>query len=171
MAELPPLPDIFGNYTIAGIIEVLPPDAISWIPSAPGWRFLALALILFTGWRAWLRWRHWQRNRYRAAALKQMQLLVAEHGEGPALLQPLAILLKATALQAYPREEVAQLSGEQWLNWLNQQTAAAKFSAASGNLLGRALYSGKQEIEPGLMQGLLQESSAWIRLHREAQSA
>lgn len=171
MAELPPLPEVFGNYTIRGIIEVLPPDAVSWMPSAPGWRYLTVVLLLLAAWRGWLRWRHWQRNRYRGASLRQLQQLAAEHGDSPTLLQPLATLLKATALQAYPREEVAQMSGEQWLSWLNQQTVTGTFSSTSRSLLSHALYSDTREVEGSLMQRLVQESRAWIRLHREPQRA
>ena len=33
---LPPLPESFGNPMLRGMHEILPPEAISWLPTAPG---------------------------------------------------------------------------------------------------------------------------------------
>ena len=67
--ELPPLPDIFGNYAIRGIVEVLPPGAVSWWPQTDGWILVALLLAAALGRWSWRRWQRWQRDRYRRTAL------------------------------------------------------------------------------------------------------
>jgi len=171
VAELPPLPEIFGNYTIRGINEVLAPDPISWFPAAPGWRYVSLALLLLLGWRGWLYWRNWRRNRYRRAALAQLSRLRDAHGNSSALLQALSTLLKATALQAYPRVEVAHLSGDVWLRWLNEHGNGASFSRSSATLLGESVYQAQSAAESTDLQRLLQEAGNWISSHKAADCA
>ncbi|MCZ6829258.1 MAG: DUF4381 domain-containing protein [Gammaproteobacteria bacterium] len=171
MAELPPLPDIFGNYTIRGISEVLAPETISWLPTAPGWRAVSLALLLLLGWKAWLYWRKWLRNRYRRAALKQLNHIINLHSNSLGLLDALSTLLKATALQAYPRVEVARLSGDSWLRWLNDHGDGARFSSRSATLLGESVYQAHNVAESADLRRLLREVSHWISSHREADCA
>jgi hypothetical protein len=171
VAELPPLPDIFGNYTIRGINEVLAPEAIGWLPSAPGWRYAGVLLLLLAGWRTWLYWQKWRRNRYRRAALQELDRLIDSGSRNGGLLQALSALLKATALQAYPRVEVARLSGDNWLRWLNERSDNACFSSNSATLLTESVYQAPGETPAADIQQLLSEARNWIRLHREANSA
>lgn len=166
MAELPPLPDIFGNYTIRGITEVLGPQAINWLPSAPGWRFVGLALLVLACWRGWHYWQQWRRNRYRRVALSTLEQL-----SGGNQLSALSTLLKATALQAYPRAEVARLSGDSWLHWLNSHGNGANFSASSATLLTESVYRGDSADAGGELTKLREEMRNWIGAHREAGSA
>ena len=161
MAELPPLPDIFGNYTIRGITEVLGPEAISWLPSAPGWHFVGLALLALSCWRGWHYWRQWRRNRYRRVALVALEQL-----SGGNQLGALSTLLKATALQAYPRAEVARLSGDSWLRWLNAHGNGANFSASSATLLSESVYRGHSADAGGELLKLREEMRNWIGAHR-----
>jgi hypothetical protein len=169
VAELPPLPEIFGNYTIRGITEVLGPEAISWLPSAPGWRYVALAVLALLAWRGWRTWQSWRRNRYRRVALRQLDQLVDDDGMG--LLGALSALLKATALQAYPRAEVARLSGDHWLRWLDEHGDGASFSTGSATLLAESVYRGHSAQIGGDMQTLREEVRHWISAHREADCA
>jgi hypothetical protein len=164
--EFPPLPDIFGNYAIKGISEVLAPEAISWLPSAPGWRWLGLVLLLLAGWRAWLALQKWRRNRYRRKALQQLDKLADNAGHG--LLQALSALLKGTALQAYPRIEVASLSGDEWLLWLNHNSGGACFSPTSAKLLTEAVYRAPAQGQTTEYRQLILEARNWIESHREA---
>ena len=90
----PPLPEIFGNYSLGDFVEVVSPAGISWLPQTAGWLWLAafaLAYGLHRGWR-WLR--HWYRNRYRREATAALAGL-AEEGTSIAQINR---LLKLTAL-------------------------------------------------------------------------
>ena len=76
-----PLPDIFGNYAIAGIAEVISPDPVAWLPQTPGWRILgAVILVLLLRWSL-KRYRDWRRNRYRRLALKELGRLHGSIGK------------------------------------------------------------------------------------------
>ncbi len=157
----PPLPEVFGNYAIKGIEELLPPEPVSWWPATPGWWLLAAATVaLVTRW-SWRRWRRWQRDRYRRDALARLAALCGDPGQQ---LQAAAIILKGTALAVYPRPEVAGLSGHDWLAWL--ETHGAKFSADSRLLLAETQYRSQREPEANAVAQLVAEASAWVRQHQ-----
>jgi hypothetical protein len=162
----PPLPDVFGNYAIKGITEVIPPDAISWLPTAPAWRVLAAAALLYALWRALKRGQRWWRNRYRREAIRQLNLLDSNHSER---LPAMACLLKATALAASPRAEIARLSGRDWVAWLNQQVPGA-FSQQSAELLASIQYR-PATPPPEQLDTLRRECLYWIRHHQDRHDA
>ena len=116
----PPLPEVFGNYALDNFVEVIAPDNISWLPQTAGWRWLAAALLLLALRYAWRTGRHWYRNRYRREAIKRLQE-VSRSYNSPEFLTDLNKVLKITALVAYSREQVARLSGEHWVKFLNRQ--------------------------------------------------
>ena len=164
---LPPLPDVFGNYAIREIVEVLAPESIGWYPATSGWKFLLVLALLVLGRGAWRYWRHWQRNRYRGAALAQLQRFRDEALAPNVRLSRIAALLKATALQAYPRRDIASLSGDRWLEWLDASAEGTIFSQSSHTLLLDALYRRDSPPQAADIIRLQQESAAWIR--RQAQ--
>ena len=163
--------DSFGNYLIHGIDEIILPDAVSWWPTAPGWKALAVIiviLLLFIG----VRWmKRWWRNRYRREALRQ--LMQVQHHAGKQLQEVVAVLpyyLKATALQAYPRQDVASLSGEHWLAFLDKQYSAAAFSEGIGRKLLAVAYLPQEQwqLSEKDSEALISMSRLWISKHREA---
>lgn len=160
---LPPLPDIFGNYAVAKLEPLVEPGAISWWPSAPGWKFVLILALLWLATRLWRRWQKWQRNRYRREALvllQQCRDLPAEEQ-----LHTLARLLKSTALAAFPRTEIAALSGDAWMDWLEQRGPA--FSADSRSLLTQAQYRKPQSPTAEVLERLTREAENWVRSHPE----
>ena len=165
--QRPPLPEVFGNYSIRGIEEVLPAEPVTWWPSTLGWQLLLALLVLILAWRGWRLAVSWRRNRYRRAALAELQALQSCQTDNAHRLASLAALLKATAVYIYPRPEVAALSGHNWLTWLNGQTATALFSERSAQLLGEAVYRAEPVIEGAALQQLAVEIEDWIRSHPE----
>ncbi len=158
----PPLPEIFGNYAIRGIQEVLPPEPVSWWPQTSGWLVAVALLLAWLAWRGWRAWRRWQRDRYRREALAA---LASVGGDPAARLQAIAAILKMAALAAYPRREVAPLSGDAWLAWLESRGTA--FCDSSRMLLGEAQYRQPSSLEPEELDRLVADCAAWVRQHPE----
>lgn len=167
LGSLPPLPDLFGNYAIAGIDEILTPEPISAVPQTLGWQLLLALLLLYLARRAQRRWQYWLRNRYRATALRQLAEIMQASADTGSRLAALAGLLKATALQAYPRREIAALNGEAWLQWLNRHTAEQSFNAGCEELLVTGQYQQQLSLSPTQLSEFASAVAQWIRHHRE----
>ena len=155
--------DDFGNYLIRGIQEISMPDPVLWLPTAPGWRVVAVLLLLFGCYKLVRSIQRWRRNRYRREALRHLNTALATSQEEA--LQQLPLLLKACALHAYAREEVAALSGQAWCAFLDSRYTGPSFT--ENGLLPQVAYApptawqGKGEV-------LLTMARLWIKTHREA---
>ena len=111
------------------------PDAVSWWPLAPGWWVLiALALIgLAFLVRAWLKIR--ARGAARRYALRQLNEIVAEYEERKNPVEfgvQLSELLRRTMLAYAPRLDVAGLTGDAWLERLDEGLAQPVFTSGPG---------------------------------------
>ena len=133
---------------------VLPPE-VPWWPLAPGWYLvlgILLVLILVLGHRVWQRY---QANAYRRAALRE--LAVAQD------LPSIAELLRRTALAVAPREEIAAMTGDTWLDWLSAQSPEAIPDVVREQLT-TGVYEQRgadQELTP-----LRRFAARWIAHHR-----
>ena len=143
------------------------PDSVSWWPLAPGW-WILLALIIVTAIGFFI-WRlRKQQNHYRVVAQQELAAIYAHYQQShdaANYLHGLSVLLRRTALTAYPRSFNASIKGKDWLNWLDSvcPTLNEKFSGE----LGQSLLSSAYQKNPQLdVSGLHQLSSQWINLHR-----
>ena len=100
------------------------------------------------------------RMRYRRVALRTLRQ-IQERGPGPQAAAELAVLLKKTALAAWPRTRVASLSGDDWSNFL-VHTGASKTAAQR---LSAAAYSDLTS-DPAAHNRLCEEAARWIRGHQ-----
>jgi hypothetical protein len=159
----PPLPEIFGNYVLGDFVEVVSPDAVSWLPQTAGWAWLGGLLLIFLLRYSWKRLRHWYRNRYRREAAARLEQL-ANTPDHEAWLIELNKLLKLTALAAYSREQVARLSGPDWVAFLNRNCLTAPFTEELGGLLARGTYTNAPTTDSARAQ-LFAASLTWVRTH------
>jgi hypothetical protein len=159
----PPLPEAFGNYALVDFVEVVSPAAISWLPQTTGWKVVGIALAALALYHGWRRLRHWYRNRYRREAATRLAQL-ARRGEGALLAADVNRLLKLTALAAFPREQVAQLHGVPWIEFLNRQCTSPPFNSAQADLLALGAYRAIA-VDGADRTALVDSSLAWVREH------
>ncbi len=171
MLSLPPLPEIFGNYALKGLSEAVSPAPISWLPTTLGWKVMALIMLVWLFWRGHLYLQYRRRNLYRRQALHQLEALISDHGMTPGLLAGLGRLLKATAVGCYPRRQVARLSGDKWMQWLENHGGADIFSCDSQQLLAHGVYQGEDSVKEAALATLVKEIQQWILHHPEAEHA
>jgi Domain of unknown function (DUF4381) len=131
------------------------PPLPSWLPQTMGWYVLFAVATLLLAFGAWRGWRHWRANRYRREALRELEHM--DIAEVPALL-------KRTALAAWPRDQVASLSGERWIAFLD---AHGGFSSTYGQVLLDLDYraSGTSANDEATLRRVAAE---WIRNHVRA---
>lgn len=114
------------------------PEAIGWWPLAPGW-WVVLALLLAAAvWatRQYLRGR--ARGAARRHALRRLRELTAEyerHQDTVAFTSSLSALLRRTMLAYAPRPEIAGLTGDAWLAWLDKDLDEPRFQGETGRKL------------------------------------
>jgi hypothetical protein len=135
-----------------GFYQPAPP---SWMPQTMGWYVVFGLLLLLTLWAVWRAVARWRRNRYRREALRQV-----EHAD----VHAIPALLKRTALAAWPREQVASLSGEPWIDFLETHGGSGIISQEAGQWLLSLDYSGAA-LTPAEEQTVRQAASQWIRRH------
>lgn len=119
------------------------PDPVSWWPPAPGW-WLLLALLCAAGLGAWLRRRYRARHELRRQAFSELERIENRFGQRDderQALQELSVLLRRVALARYPRAQVASLTGQRWLRFLDGVMGADAFSRGPGRALAEAPYN------------------------------
>lgn len=148
---------------------VLPQDVAWWPVSSGAWLVLAFVLVWIAA-AGLLWWRRYRRNAYRRAALRCLEQLRAELRAGAtssAAVGELAELLKRTALAAFPRHDVAMLSGDRWLQFLARTSGLPDFTAAAGRTLVEATFNpSSTRVGPGECERLFGLARKWITAHR-----
>ena len=141
--------------------DIVEPPPVSMMPATWGWAILAAVLVLLLAAATWSWLRHRRRTAYRRAALAELAALGPglTHGD-PTALAMLDRLIRRTALAAFPRAEVATLTGPDWIAFLDRTGGAfAPFTPA--------LVSGPYAPAPPAFDGpaLLKAARHWIARH------
>lgn len=135
------------------------PQAIGWWPLAPGWWFLLALAVVGLGYLAYLGYRRWRFNAARRVALRELARVSGEYAEGAdavTLAVELSELLRRTMLAYAPRSEVASLTGQRWLEWLDRGLDERPFSNGSGNCIESLPYRDRSKIADEVdVEGLL----------------
>ena len=117
------------------------PEAISWWPPAIGWWVLAVLIPL----GLYLIFKLYKRVT-RKTALKSAKKQFKSLRDNDQLskqdkLVALSSLMRRTAVSLYPRTEVASLTGDEWLNFLDKSIPNRGFNSDTGWLLTQGLYA------------------------------
>ena len=106
---------------LAALRDIHVPDAPGLWPPAPGWLALCSLVAVLGLAAAVMAARRWRAGRFRREALASLRALHARHAAGAPdteIAIELSALIRRVALARRPREEVAGLTGERWLAWL-----------------------------------------------------
>ena len=137
-----PLNSTAGN-PLAGLHDIHLPASPSLWPPAPGW-WLVLALCLFAGAIFILWW--WRKHRWHKYILSRIKAEINKPGTDLSQqLAGLSAILRRVALKRYPREQVASLYGEDWLDFLQKTSHDKHFDRDIIQLLAEGLYQAKPD--------------------------
>jgi hypothetical protein len=119
------------------------PEAVGWWPLAPGWWVLIALAVVALGFllRAWLRVR--ARGAARRYALRELSAIERRYEESRNPVEfgaNLSELLRRTMLAYAPRQNVAGLTGDAWLEWLDQGLAQPVFRDGPGRQIVELPY-------------------------------
>ena len=141
---------------LEGLNDIVVPEPVSLVPQTAGWIVLGVVIIAaLTAWAAFA-WRRYRRNAYRREALDLLDTTPP---------QELPALVKRVALAATPRTEVASLTGDPWLEFLDRTYGGNGFSNGPGRALATLSFAAAAPDAgvPGELHDLV---ALWIRKHR-----
>ena len=160
-----PLP---AQDPLAQLRDIHLPDAVSAWPPAPGWWILAAIVLVLLAVGIYYCIQYIRRTRYRRQALKQLAALEQYHRQPTTYLQRLNHLLKQTALAADSSVDVAGLSGQQWLAFLDHSGNTTHFKQGAGTLLLQGPYlpeHASATIPATTITELQKIARQWIKHH------
>ena len=135
------------------------PEMIGWWPLAPGWWFLIALVVAGLGYLLYQSFAKWRRSAARRIALKELARIQNDYKYGVdeiSLAIELSELLRRTMLAYAPRNEVAGLTGESWLQWLDRGLDDRPFSEGSGQNVESWPYRCPDAIEDDVdVEGLI----------------
>jgi hypothetical protein len=151
--------------------EILLPDPVGWIPQTIGWYVVFGLILVVAGWWVYGRFRRFQKNRYRRFALAELAVIERELQQPEKRAKALAeipVLVKWTALSAFQRSDVAALTGENWLAFLDQTMGGTEFTQGVGRLLPELAYVPARrgaQLPDESINDLLRLVRRWIEVH------
>jgi hypothetical protein len=159
------------NKELEGLKEISLPDPVPFIPQTLGWFIVFGILFLLMGWLIYRFFRRRKQNRYRRIALIKLKSVSEglDRGKAYVKIREIPELVKWTALQCYGRKQVARLSGDEWLAFLDNSFKSSGFKNGPGRLLPELAYGAESKIKevPGQdVDGLIRLIRRWIRRHR-----
>lgn len=162
-----------SSAELQGLRELPLPAPVSYAPQTIGWLFVAIVLLGAVLLMSWAARRRYRRERYRRHALKELAGIEAglasvhaDPMQRAAMLAAIPRLLKRTSLEVAPREQVASLTGDAWLDFLRH--TRGRFDERTGPLLTLASYAPPQQVasvSPDDAAALIRHARDWIEHH------
>ena len=138
------------------------PITVGWWPLAPGWYVLIAVTFGFVLLFTHLIYKRHVHARAKKQALLLLQLYATQYEQDHnAQLASARIseLLKRVALVYYPREQVASIYGQYWIDFLNKTGKRVEFNAVQSMLLDSPFKTNERvNLKPLIIQARL-----WIK--------
>ncbi|MBB6461467.1 DUF4381 domain-containing protein [Flammeovirga kamogawensis] len=147
------------------VLDFIPPKQVDMSPSAPGWYLLGGIIILVLLIVAIRQYIHYLQNKYRRTAIHEINSVVKESASLQEQVYKINIVLKRVAITTFDRSTVAHLSGNEWINFLNDHTKQKLFKDKEADLLINGAYMKASESTNSTLSSLGQLSIKWIKNH------
>jgi hypothetical protein len=156
--------------SLQNLNDIVMPATTGWWPLASGWNVLAGLVLIFLCWFVYKSVRDWKANRYRRSALSELEVLsvgIQNPAGRSSSLRKIPALLKRTALAAYPRNEVAMLTGEDWFRFLNSTVKKPSFTENTFDTLNHIAYTtgDLHDINGATANALVDACRQWLKHH------
>jgi len=141
------------------------PDAVRFSFETAGWDLLGIFLLLMVIFM-FFRWlNHYRKNAYRREALKKIARIKqnTQNKNEANQLNDIWVLLKVVAMETFGRQQVAQLYGNDWLEFLESKgkdTPFSQYKEHIANTLHNVIPVDLKETE-----ALIELSKKWISTH------
>lgn len=148
------------------------PDSVSWWPLAPGW-WITLGLLVLAAAVVYILKVVKERQQMGKQSMEEFSLLVSRYQQdrdARSLLSDVSQLLRRVSITQYDEHNVAGLTGDAWLAFLDETMADQKngrttsFSSELGTYLIAAQYQKASSIDEKKLDQLLVLSKAWLQV-------
>lgn len=140
---------------LSNLRDLALPAEVSLWPPAPGWWILAASVVVSVAILTVMAVRHHRRNAYRREALQQLETIEAAS---------ISSVLKRAALAAWPRAEVAPLSGPTWLAFLDRTGRMTTFVKGPGQAIEAMTFGASVPATDA--EAARAAARDWLRRHR-----
>jgi len=134
---------------LAQLKDITEPSAPAWWPLAPGW-WILLALLLFIAITLYFLSKRKAAYRPFVSAygeLQRIKNLYLKDKDVRVLAFALSEWLKRVALFAYPDKQLAGLTGQAWLEFLDQSAGNTHFTQGPGQVFSQAIYDNRSRLD------------------------
>lgn len=144
------------------------PDAAHWWPPAPGWWLLSVVAITVMVFIAFYSYRQLKFLRWRNALLNEFTDFIKSSEQRSAAEKVIHVAenLRRLSLTLYPANNTASLTGQAWLQFLNDHAPQAVFTSKPFTLLIEAPYKPiEQHISDNDVKQITQQARQWARFN------
>ena len=129
---------------LEGLRDVILPATPSFWPPAVGWWIVMLIVVALCVLTAWLLRK---RSRYKSQLSIVRQADEILNRTPHDAVRNLSVLVRKVAITKFPRREVAGLTGDEWLRFLDRSGNTDQFTQGVGRLLATMPYSSEAEFD------------------------
>jgi hypothetical protein len=161
------------NEQTLNLRDIHLPEAISWWPLAPGWwllvaGFILMLAVIFISRKIYLKK---QLKRDIKSELENIKLQFQQSKNKSQLAKSLSVLLRRASMSYYPKMNIAGLTGDKWLSYLDQtclnrssssRSASKQFQSETGKVLLTAPYLPENARLEYDAQALIHLCESWL---------
>lgn len=150
---------------LAGLNDIQLPVEPGWWPLALGWWYLLclIGLIVIT---LWFLTKRRQANEPVVIASNELERIkndYLENNNDGQLATNLSIWLKKVSLYAFPDHSVAGMTGQRWLEFLDNKSKNNEFSDGAGKVFADSIYSNDVKVNAAAIIKLCEKWLASIK--------
>lgn len=128
--------------------DIQAPATPGWWPLAFGW-WILLAVFLFCL-LLWLIVKHKRKLNYFQIAERELKLFASQYRldkDKQRLLLELSRWLRQVAILAYPQQQIAGLTGRNWVIFLDEPMPGHEFTQGKGQIFAGEVYAEQTQID------------------------
>jgi hypothetical protein len=148
---------------LAKLKDIHLPSAVSWWPLAPGWWILLALFLVMLVLVIYLYIRSQRKTSQEIIIEQSLQIFYQLQQQSltpKILIMELSELLRRTAISLYGRDEVANLAGNDWLQFLNKHGSTKAFTEGVGRALAEQPYRPNVDYNRDALLGLTND---WLK--------
>jgi hypothetical protein len=157
---------------LSQLADIHLPAEIGFWPPAPGWWLLLALLIAALIWAGFRALKQWQQRRRYNFALAELDKCYQQHASRAAgdteqntaaaldLVNGVNTVLRRVALKHFPDDQVASLSGQQWVDFIRTSSVSTLLDDQIAIALAQGRFARRCEVDTEKLHAMAQQ---WIK--------